>query len=98
MDTPTGVHQDTGTRQKERRGLMIDSILQQHSDALNRMMIGLLLFRLGGEQRFTMDEIDDIRTLIGGVQIYVEPDGSAVILRAKTPEQTLNAMEDGYVY
>lgn len=44
------------------------------SDALMRMLIGALLFRLGGEETFTEEELNDIMENVGGVQIlYVAP-------------------------
>jgi hypothetical protein len=43
------------------------------TDALMRMLIGALLFRLGGEETFTEPELDEIMKSVGGVQILYVP-------------------------
>jgi len=55
-------------------------------------MLGCLLFRLGGEQSFTPEEIDDIKKTIGGCQVLLTPDGT-IIIRAKSPEAYEKATE-----
>jgi len=52
---------------------------------LVRLLMGCLLFRLGGQQVFTAQEIDDIKKTVGGVQIGLDPD-DAIVLRVKSPE------------
>ncbi len=54
-------------------------------DTLSRLFLGCLLFKLGGEITLTQEEITDIKTMVGGVQILVNAEDSFV-LRVKTPE------------
>lgn len=49
---------------------------------LARMMLGCLLYRLGGEQSFTMTEIEDIQDIVAGVQFFATEDGK-IILRTR---------------
>lgn len=53
------------------------------SDALMRMLIGALLFRLGGEETFTEEELNDIMETVGGVQILYLASQSPHDLRGK---------------
>ena len=53
------------------------------SDALMRMLIGALLFRLGGEETFTEEELNDIMETVGGVQILYAASQSPHDLRGK---------------
>ncbi len=61
-------------------------------ESLSRLMLGCLLFRLGGEQSFTADEIDEIKKTVGGVQVFLTPDDK-IIVRAKSPEAYEKAAE-----
>jgi hypothetical protein len=62
-------------------------------ETLTRMMIGLLLYRLGGEQSFSPEEIREIQDYVAGVQIFVSDDGNFVV-RSKTPGQLSEALGD----
>ena len=60
---------------------------------LAHYLLGLVLYRAGGEQTFTVQEIDDIRKVVVGIRVYTGDDnkltlrtyGSAGILKSKTP-------------
>lgn len=70
------------------------------SEALMRMLIGALLFRLGGEETFTEAELDDIRVTVGGVQIMWasespgHPEGR-YILRIRDPQRAAELAKKG---
>lgn len=64
---------------------MIEENVPKSGDDLTRLMLGCLLFRLGGEQTFTPEEIDDIKEVVGGVQVLLTS-ANAIIVRVKTPE------------
>ena len=68
----------------------------QQTQVLTRTMIGLLLFRLGGEQRFTADEIDEIRVYVQGVQ-FISAENGDIIVRTRGPEAVQRAMEHGII-
>jgi hypothetical protein len=55
------------------------------SEHLQRMFLGCLLFRLGGEQSFTPEEIDLIRAEVKGVQFFVTDD-NRIVLRVRNEE------------
>jgi hypothetical protein len=62
------------------------------SEALMRMLIGALLFRLGGEETFTEAELDEIRVSVGGVQVFYVPESPGhpegrYILRIRDPQK-----------
>lgn len=57
-----------------------------NGEVLSRMMLGCLLYRLGGEQTFTPEEIDEIRKYVSGVQFFVAED-DRIILRTRGPQQ-----------
>ena len=60
---------------------------------LAHYLLGLVLYRAGGEQTFTVQEIDDIRKLVAGIRVYTGDDnkltlrtyGPAGVLKSKTP-------------
>lgn len=54
-------------------------------EVLSRMMLGCLLYRLGGEQTFTPEEINEIRTMVVGVQFFATDDGK-IVLRTRNLE------------
>ena len=54
---------------------------------LAHYMLGLVLYRAGGEQTFTPDEMDDIRKVVAGVTIGIDRKTSKVLLRVFTPEE-----------
>jgi len=66
------------------------------TESLLRLFIGLLVFRLGGEQTFTQEEINEIRQVVGGVQIYLL-ENETVLLRTSSPEKTEDCREKGLV-
>lgn len=63
---------------------------------LSRLLMGCLLYRLGGQQTFTPAEIDEIKDMVGGVQIFVTHDDK-IVARVKGPEATQKAMDEGNV-
>lgn len=64
-------------------------------DSLTRMILGLLVYRLGGEQTFTISEIDEIRQVIHGVQIFLSSDGNKIIVRARGREYVEDLKANG---
>lgn len=50
-----------------------------HSDKLVRLILGCLLFRLGGEQTFTSEEIDFICLDVRGIQLFLSEDNKLVL-------------------
>jgi hypothetical protein len=71
------------------------------SEALMRLLIGALLFRLGGEETFTESALQDIMVTVGGVQIlYIvskdpeNPEGRYV-LRVRDPRRAAEIVEKG---
>ena len=70
----------------------MDPLDAKTREALLPLMLGCLLFRLGGEQSFTPQEIDDIKKTIGGCQVLLTPDDT-IIIRAKSPEAYEKATE-----
>jgi hypothetical protein len=55
-------------------------------DIIRDGALGLLLYRLGGQQVFTLDEIADISKVVGGVIFALTKDGKFV-LSTRSPEQ-----------
>jgi hypothetical protein len=55
------------------------------TEAMMRMMLGCLLYRLGGQQTFTGAEIHEICESIQGVQWHVDEDDNLTVI-ARTPE------------
>lgn len=76
---------------------MDESELPVSIDTVTRMALGLLLYRLGGEQSFTVEEMDDIRATVAGVAIFITPEGK-LLFRTKTPGQTQQAREEGMTF
>lgn len=76
---------------------MDESALPISLDTVTRMALGLLLYRLGGEQSFSVEEMDEIRGIVAGVAMFVTPDGK-LLLRTKSPEQTERAREEGMAH
>lgn len=70
-----------------------------HSESLMRMLLGALLYRLGGEESFTEQALDDIMNTVGGVQVIYIPDaGDATgryILRVRDPQRAAEIAERG---
>ena len=64
---------------------MANSNTAHTSELLQRMFLGCLLYRLGGEQSFTPEEIDDIRAEVKGVQFFTTED-NRIILRVRNEE------------
>ena len=62
------------------------------TEAMLRMMLGLLLYRLGGEQTFTSTEMDEIRMIVQGVTIYAG-ENDQITLRTRGPAAVQNAIE-----
>lgn len=61
-----------------------------------RLMLGCLLFRLGGEQTFTVQEIDEIKTVVQGVQVFALED-DRIMIKSRGPEAVERAIESGNV-
>lgn len=64
------------------------------SEHLQRMFLGCLLYRLGGEQSFTPEEVDAIRSEVAGVQFFVA-EGDKIILRVRNKEFVEDHSEPG---
>ena len=58
---------------------------------LMRLMLGCLLFRLGGSQTFTASEIAEITKVVKGIEWHVDDDDN-VTVTVRTPE-SLAALE-----
>lgn len=58
-------------------------------ESLVHLMLGCCLYRLGGEQSFTIQDIEDIKSVVGGVQVLVTDDDT-LIVRARTHEAYKN--------
>ena len=54
---------------------------------LAHYLLGLVMYRAGGEQTFTPDEMDDIRKVVAGVTIGIDRKTGKVLLRVFTPEE-----------
>ena len=67
---------------------------EKTGDVLMRLMLGCLLFRLGGEQTFTPQEIDEIKNSVGGVQVLAT-DQDTIVLRVRTPESYTDLIDRG---
>ena len=68
-------------------------MISPQTEALWRMMLGLLLYRLGGQQTFTPSEIDEIRKTVQGVTIFAG-DNDSIVLRTRGPEAVQQAIEE----
>lgn len=66
---------------------------KQGSDLI-RLMAGCLLFRLGGEQSFSAEEIDDIKKTVGGIQVLLTPD-NRILVRSRSPESYSDLIDRG---
>lgn len=66
------------------------------TESMLRMMLGLLLYRLGGEQTFTAGEMDEIRKIVQGVTIYAG-ENDQIILRTRGPQAVQKAIEENNV-
>jgi hypothetical protein len=69
-------------------------IADKNQEALMRLFLGLLLFRLGGEQTFTPAEIDDIRDTVQGVTWFTTDEGR-IGIRTRGPAITQRAIDNG---
>lgn len=65
-------------------------------EALMRLFLGLLTFRLGGEQMFTWKEIDEIKETVKGITWFVTEDGR-IGIRTRGPLACEQAMKDDNV-
>lgn len=69
------------------------------SDALLRMFLGALVYRLGGEETFTESELQDIMLYVGGVQILTtlatETDEGRYTLRVRDVKTATEMGEKG---
>lgn len=65
-------------------------------DKLVRLILGCLLFRLGGEQTFSAEEIDFICHDVRGIQLYLTEDNK-LLLRTRG-EQAIDAVKDRGVF
>lgn len=71
-----------------------DVMKEINGDEWSRMFMGMLLYRLGGEQTFTSQEIDEIKRTVAGVQVGVTEDDK-IILRVRGLDKTLEALDNG---
>ena len=55
---------------------------------LAHCLLGLVLYRAGGEQTFTVREVDDIRKVVVGIHIYTGAD-NRITLRTYGPASLL---------
>jgi hypothetical protein len=69
-------------------------MLPHETDSLLRMMLGMLLFRLGGEQSFTLAEYEYIRKEVGGVQIFADEEGT-ITLKVRNHAVATKALDEG---
>lgn len=70
-------------------------MIDEMTEPLMRLFLGLLLFRLGGEQTFTPAEMDEIKQTVAGVSFFVTEDGR-LGARTRGPLPAQKAIEDGY--
>ena len=54
---------------------------------LARYLLGLVLYRAGGEQAFEPAEIDEIRKVVAGVTFGVDTRTGRIVVRAYTPTE-----------
>jgi hypothetical protein len=66
------------------------------SERLVRLILGCLLFRLGGEQIFTAEEIDFICQDVRGIQLYLTEDNK-LLLRTRGEQATEAFKENGVI-
>lgn len=71
-------------------------MIHAESDKLVRLILGCLLFRLGGEQTFTAEEIDFICQDVRGIQIFLA-EGDKLILRTRG-EQAIDDVKKNAVF
>lgn len=71
-------------------------IADKNQEALMRLFLGLLTFRLGGEQLFTTAEIDEIKESVQGVTWFATDDGR-IGIRTRGPQVVQQAIEDNNV-
>lgn len=57
-------------------------------------LVALLLFRLGGEQTFTSEEIKDIQSSMGGVMMFIDADERVILRSRPTPNVPKEDMEE----
>ena len=67
---------------------------KMESDKLLRLALGLLLFRLGGEQSFSEAEIDFICEDVKCIQLSVTED-SKLLMRVRGDKAIISAAERG---
>lgn len=65
-----------------------------NAEHLIRTFLCCLLYRLGGEQSFSAEEIDEIRKEFQGVQFFVSEE-DRVVLRVRGPEVCQKAIDAG---
>jgi hypothetical protein len=61
-----------------------------------RLILGCLLFRLGGEQTFTVEEIDFICQDVRGIQLLLIEENK-LLLRTRGETAVLDAAEKGVI-
>lgn len=66
------------------------------SDRLVRLVLGCLLFRLGGEQTFTEAEIDFICQDVRGIQLFLTEDHK-LLLRTRGETAVRDAVQKGVI-
>lgn len=72
-------------------------MLGDTSETLARTFLCCLLYRLGGEQTFTTDEITDMVNEYRGVRFLVNSEGTAITLRIQNKEHVDQALERGTI-
>jgi hypothetical protein len=61
-----------------------------------QQIVSLLLFRLGGEQAFTTEEIKEIQSCVAGVQMQIDPTDSKIILRSRLGTAPKEEVQERY--
>ena len=54
---------------------------------LAHYLLGLVLYRAGGEQVFTLEQIDEIRKVVAGVTFGLDTKTGRMVVRAYTPAE-----------
>lgn len=75
---------------------MSNTPTENTGDALVRLMIGCLLFRLGGEQSFTPQEISDIQQQVAGVQVLLTED-DRILVKVRTNDSYQDLKHQGVI-
>lgn len=61
----------------------------KYTEHMMRMMLGCLLYRLGGQQTFTASEIGDICENVKGIQWHVDDEDNLTVT-SRSPDSLAN--------